>query len=120
MPTFAELAGTTAPENDGISFAPILLGKKQKEEHEALYWEFPGGKGWFAVRNGDWKGLIQKARSEDAKMELFNLAEDPRESRDVAAEHPDIVDRLWTVMENSHTVPEGLLPKFTMDLPATH
>ena len=118
MPTFAELAGVEAPENDGVSFAPILLGKKQKEEHESLYWEFPGGKGWFAVRNGPWKGLIQKAKTEDAKMELFNLDEDPRESNDVAGEHPEIVAKLWQIMQDSHTVPEGLLPQFTINLPA--
>ena len=118
MPTFAELAGVEAPENDGVSFAPILLGKKQKEEHESLYWEFPGGKGWFAVRYGPWKGLIQKAKTEDAKMELFNLDEDPRESNDVAGEHPEIVAKLWQIMQESHTVPEGLLPQFTINLPA--
>ena len=47
-------------------------------------------------------------------MELFNLADDPRESRDVAAEHPEIVERMWSFIDSSHTVPEN--PKFRMDL----
>ena len=63
-------------------------------------------------------GLIQKAKTEDAKMELFNLDEDPRESNDVAGEHPEIVAKLWQIMQDSHTVPEGLLPQFTINLPA--
>ena len=62
MPTFAELAGVDAPQNDGISFVPTLLGKKQKE-HEYLYWEFPGGKGWLAVRYGSWKGIVKNVKT---------------------------------------------------------
>lgn len=119
MPTFAELAGVEAPENDGISFVPTLLGKEQKEQHEYLYWEFPGGKGWFAVRWGDWKGLVKKATEAGAKMELFNLREDPRESTDVATDHPEVVARLWSFIEAGHSdLPAASPDRFKLAVPA--
>ena len=119
MPTFAELAGVEAPENDGVSFLPTLLGKEQEQQHEYLYWEFPGGKGWFAVRWGDWKGLVKKATEAGAKMELFNLREDPRESTDVATDHPEVVARLWSFIEAGHSdLPAASPDRFKLAVPA--
>lgn len=116
MPTFAELAGTEAPENDGISFVPTICGGKQAE-HDALYWEFPGGKGWVAVRMGEWKGLVQKVNKGNSVMELYNLTSDPQESTDVAALHPEIVSAMWEVIRNSHEAPETGAPgKFNMEI----
>ena len=115
MPTFAELAGTECPPTDGISFVPTLLGKKQPA-HEYLYWEFPGGKGWLAVRLGDWKGLVRNVKKGEAEMQLYNLKDDPRESTDLAAGHPDIVERMWEIIAESHRpVPSGN-PNFEMDI----
>lgn len=115
MPTLAELAGTEAPENDGISFFPTICGEEQPE-HEHLYWEFPGGKGWVAVRIGDWKGLLMKAGKGNNDMELYNLKEDPRETTNVAAEHPEIVEKMWEVVRSSHEEPVLDIPKFKMDI----
>src|SRR5690606_24813390 len=58
MPTLLELAGekNKTPEHiDGISFAPVLFGKKMKER-PFLYREFPDYGGQQAVWIGDWKG----------------------------------------------------------------
>ncbi len=117
MPTFADLAGVEAPENDGLSFAPILTGKPRKQkEHPYLYWEFPGGKGWVAVRIGEWKGLLQKAGNGNKKMELYNLVSDPRETTDVAADHPDIVAKMWDVVRESHDPCAYDIPKFNLNI----
>ena len=117
MPTFAELAGVEAPDNDGVSFAPILLGQNDKQqEHPYLYWEFPGAKGWVAVRIGEWKGLLQKAAKGNSDMELYNLVSDPRESTNVAAEHPDIVKQMWEIVRESHEAPVYDIPKFNLDI----
>jgi arylsulfatase len=95
MPTLVELAGAAYPaENDGRtvippegrSLVPLLTGRAH-EGHEVLYWEHDGGR---AVREGEWK----LAALPDAEWELFNLATDRSESRDVSAEHPERVDRL--------------------------
>ena len=42
----------------------------------------------------------------------FNLADDPRETHAVAAEHPEIVERMWSYVFSSHEEPEN--PKFRM------
>lgn len=115
MPTLAELTGVSAPENDGISLVPTILGGKQPE-HEALYWEFPGSKGWVAVRIGEWKGIVQKVQKGKNKMELFNLTSDPQESTDVSADHPDIVARMWQVVRESHRDLPDAPEKFQMNI----
>ncbi|MGM9736874.1 MAG: sulfatase-like hydrolase/transferase, partial [Candidatus Cryptobacteroides sp.] len=116
MPTLAEVAGIEAPENDGVSFAPVLYGK-EAAEHEALYWEFPGGKGWVAVRTGEWKGLLRNVRSGNAVMELYNLQDDPQETTDLASEHPEIVEKIWEVVRTSHTDANPEVEKFQLDIP---
>ena len=113
MPTFAELAGVEAPENDGISFAPIVCGKPKKQvEHPYLYWEYPGSKGWVAVRIGEWKGLLQKVENGNNQIELYNIVSDPRETTDVAAEHPEIVKQMWDIVRENHEEPVIDIPKF--------
>jgi arylsulfatase len=105
MATVCELTNTKAAPGDGISFVPALLGKKQRE-HEYLYWEFPQSGGQKAIRMGKWKGLIQGIRNDgNAAMMLFDLEADPREQKNVAAEHPDIVKTLRKKMSEAHTDP---------------
>lgn len=115
MPTFAELAGVQAPPCDGISFAPTLTGRKQPK-HDFLYWEFPGGKGLVAVRMGPWKGLVTNVKKGNLQMALYKLDEDPGETTDLAAEHPEIVARMWEAAKASHSaVPSGN-PNFEMEI----
>ena len=105
MSTICELANIDAPENDGISFVPTLLGKKQKE-HEYLYWEFPERTGSKAIRMGKWKGLIQNIRREgEANMMLFDLEADTREQNNVASEYPDIIKTMRKKMAEAHEEP---------------
>ena len=118
MPTLAELAGVEAPENDGISIAPTIMDRPRRQrDHEALYWEFPGGKGWVAVRMGDWKGLLRNVKKGNAEMELYNLAEDPQETTDLAAEHPEIISEMWRVIRSSHEAANPEVKKFNMEIP---
>jgi arylsulfatase len=89
---------------DGISFANSLLGRPADQKtHEFLYWEFPSYGGQQAARMGPWKGLRQEMRKGRLEIELFNLDDDPAETRDVAADHPEIVARVSEVMKRQHT-----------------
>ncbi len=102
MPTLAEVAGMPIPAGtDGVSFLPTLLGAGEQREHEALYWEYHGlWNGAQAARIGDWKGVRLGGHDDpDAHIELYDLGADPRETNDVAAEHPDLVRRMRNVME---------------------
>lgn len=107
LPTIADLTGTKPPKTiDGISMTPTLLGDADHQiEHEFLYWEFAAYSGQQAVRMGPWKGIRQNLLKKKAelKTELYNLESDPSESRDVAAEHPEVVERIEQLFNEQHT-----------------
>lgn len=89
--TIAKAAGIAAiPDNDGMN----LFESTPVAERE-LYFEHATG-GWQALRMGDWKAVRRNAiKNPAAAIELYNLAEDPAEARDVAAAHPQLVERAW-------------------------
>ena len=103
LPTFAELSGATPPAGiDGISLVPVLTGRAAEQaRHEYLYWEFHEGKATAqAVRLGDWKGVRP---APNAALELYDLAGDLGEERNVAAAHRDIVERIESIMTTART-----------------
>jgi arylsulfatase A-like enzyme len=110
MPTFLDLIGAkdaTPRDADGISIVPTLLGKKQ-DERPFLYREFQGYTGWQSVRVGDWKAVRQnlhppKKIEPRIVTELYDFAHDPAESKDVSAEHPDVLAKLEKIMREQHT-----------------
>ena len=51
---------------------------------------------------GKWKGIITNIQKGNTKLQLYNLEEDIREEHDVAAQHPDVVNRLRQLMEEAH------------------
>jgi arylsulfatase len=112
LPTIAEITGTDAPAGiDGISFAPTLFGRPQDQrQHEFLYWEFPGYGGQQAVRMGPWKGvrqdMLRRGNPDPLKIELYNLRDDIGETTDVAQEHPDVVARIRSIMQQQHSPSE--------------
>ena len=91
LPTLAELAGAkTPPALDGLSMARALKGQPQPT-HDFLYWEFHERGFQQAVRAGRWKAVrLAKA----APLELYDLANDPHEERDVAAGNRDVVAKI--------------------------
>jgi arylsulfatase A-like enzyme len=107
LPTIAEVTAATAPADvDSISLVPELIGEKvagrKQEQHECLYWEISG---WTAIRQGNWRAV--KPPRADA-WELYDLATDPSESRDLAAEQPQVLAKLTALAEQAHEpVQEG-------------
>lgn len=100
LPTFAELAGVPAPRGiDGISIASELLGRPQNQ-HEYLYWEFHGRRFSQAVRFGDWKAI---AKGLGGPIELYNLADDLGETRDLARDKPNLVRRAQELLSAART-----------------
>ena len=80
---------------DGQNLLP-LLQEQAGFPPRPLYWHYPhysnqGGKPSGAIRDGHWK-LIEFY--EDRHTELFDLVDDPSESRDISLQHPQIVKRL--------------------------
>jgi arylsulfatase len=105
LPTLCDIAGTKPPADiDGLSIAPTLLGEPGQKQHEYLYWEYESAGRAQAVRFGDWKAVRNHVtKSPDSTPELYNLASDPSESKNVAAEHPDLAAKAAAYMKAAHT-----------------
>lgn len=98
LPTFTDLAGAPHGAVDGASMSALLMHQDASPtaHHESLFYACREARGGAeaatrdAVRRGDWKWI----RRADGVEELYDLALDPSESVDVAAEHPDIARAL--------------------------
>jgi arylsulfatase A len=118
LPTLCEVAGAGPPSNtDGVSLLPTLTGRGRQARHEFLFWDFGGYGGQQAVRMGDWKGVRRNLHRGSMRIELYNLAADVGERRDVAAQHPDVVKRIAAIMRREHT-PSEVFPVKVLDAPA--
>jgi arylsulfatase A-like enzyme len=80
---------------DGVDLLPYVLGRKSGSPHERLFWRTGGGLA-YAVRQGDYKLVKEKASEKPA---LFDLARDPGEARDLAAAKPDLLRKLRRAYE---------------------
>jgi arylsulfatase len=108
LPTLAEIAGATPPAGlDGLSIAPTLLGQGAQERHEFLYWEYPAAtRRTQCVRMGDWKALTPRPGN---AWELYDLKDDPRETKDLAASQPEVLAKIQAIAAREHT-PEREYP----------
>lgn len=96
-PTMLEMAGLAlrpAEHKDGISILPLLTGESAALPRTALYWHYPHyhkTNPYGAVRDGDMK-LIEFF--EDGRLELYNLKDDPFETKNLAQKNPEKAQEL--------------------------
>ncbi|HND53163.1 MAG TPA: sulfatase-like hydrolase/transferase, partial [Pirellulaceae bacterium] len=101
VPTVLEACGLKAAEGlDGVSLTPLLTGAGPIAR-DALYWHYPhhanqGGRPGGVVRSGEYK-LIEFY--ENGRLELFNVAKDVSESRNLAEQEPERVKELATKLK---------------------
>lgn len=95
LPTVAELTAVECPETDGESMMPALLAKQMANTNRTLYWEFPERKSQ-ALLMGNIK-LIRYKRGD--KYELYDLANDPTESKNIIKEFPEVAAEMKKSME---------------------
>lgn len=113
-PTILEITGVADAEDhhsDGVSIVPLLTQQKAFPKR-AIYWHYPhyhtgGATPYSAVRDGDWK-LIEFF--EDNQVELYNLKEDPGESRDLAGQFPEKANSLRTQLHRWREEVKAQLP----------
>lgn len=140
FPTFAAAAGATVPDDkplDGVNLLPYLKGEKTDPPHKELYWRAAAN---FAVRSGKWKLVVAnkapveqflRISSEEAGgllrdepyfdisplgqyVMLYDLDADQGETKNLAANHPDIVRDLrskYDEWNRSNTAPNDLTGK---------
>jgi len=96
MPTLCALAGYS-PERDlkwdGRDIWPEIRDRADAAVPRSLYWKAPN---FSAVRQGNWK-LIAARKGDD--VELYDLASDPYETKDLAREHPQRVAQLQVLLK---------------------
>jgi arylsulfatase A len=110
LPTFAKLVGVEPAKDrelDGRDITPLMFDPQAGPVRDThLY--FTANQSLAAIRQGDWKLFLPApAANGNAKKDkgaknaalptgavLYNLATDPVEAKDVAAENPDVVTRL--------------------------
>jgi arylsulfatase A-like enzyme len=118
LPTIASLCGVPTPDRwlDGKDITAVLRSEDAPSPHETFHWQTGGGdRPQWAVRQGDWK-LIGNPHDTSHKaplgandrLFLANLAEDPGEMKNQAADHPEIVQQLKTLHE--HWIAEATEP----------
>lgn len=115
LATCAELLGVTLADDageDSISMLPLLRGETPKAPRTTLVNHSENGS--FAIRDGSWKlclcpgsgGWSYPNPSKDdtsgmPKYQLFDLAADPAELKNVIAEHPEIAERMGRLMRET-------------------
>jgi arylsulfatase A-like enzyme len=101
--TFALAAGAQVPKDriiDGKDLRPLMFDEKgAKTPHKALY--FYESYNLVAVREGEWKLVLPgpKMKKGPKTAELYNLDKDLGETKDLAPQHPEIVQRLMLIVE---------------------
>jgi len=105
MPTLARVAGhseNVPDDTNGVDISPLLFGGDIDTDSRPLYWEFPGKQ--RAIRHGEWKCVTVK---KGAPLELYRIKDDPYEQHNVAADYPDVVQRLDHLMRQMRTPSEN-------------
>lgn len=115
LPTFAEIAKAPLPERriDGVSIVPLLQGDPDADPRK-IYWMYYGNT-LTGVREGKWKlqlphssrtyegyppgrdGIPGKTGTKQLGLALYDLEIDVGEQQDLAAQHPEIVERLQKI-----------------------
>ena len=108
LATTAEIVGETLPAKDSgaedsRSFLPVLLGSADAKGREDMI--VHSSDGVFALRKGRWKWIegvpvdeikdgARKAHKDQFRSQLYDTVADPAETKDVAAQHPEVVAEL--------------------------
>jgi len=111
--TAAGIVGESLPDNaaeDSFSFLPVLKGAALKKPiREAVVHHSAAG--MFAIRKGSWKLILGrgsggfsrprriKPKPGEAEGQLYNLADDPSETKNLYLDNPETVKELTALLE---------------------
>ncbi len=111
--TTADIVGEPLPDaskaaEDSHDFLPAILGDPAKPVREDMI--VHSADGVFAIRKGPWKWIegvpvdeikpgARKAHADQYRKQLYNTKDDPAETKDVSAAHPEVVKELQALLK---------------------
>lgn len=115
FPTILDLGGAiwrdrTLQPVDGVSFVPMLKGAGRTAPDRAFVWHFPHHYDqlpFSAIRQGPWKLIYHHL---DRRRELFNLADDLGETRDLARDQPAKLAELSRLLADRLRAADAQMP----------
>ncbi len=112
-PTIAELCDIDLPDRqyDGKSLTGVIALDQADSPHDDFFWLLGRGtRAQWAVRKGDWKLLGNPTDKTDLRNQpkldqrfLVNLKTDISETKNVAANHPQVVEELEQIMQTNYS-----------------
>ena len=112
LATTAAIVGEKLPAaaqaaEDSRNFLPAILGDPAQPTRDDMI--VHSSDGVFAIRKGPWKWIegvpvdeikagARKAHADEFRPQLYNTHDDPAETRDVSAQHPEIVQELTALL----------------------
>lgn len=102
FPTLCDAVGINKPKGlDGESLWPIMTGTSTPQTRSTpLLWTFAAGRGQIAVRLGDYKIVRMDCKDPSRKWEVYDLKTDRGETKDLAATHPELIDRAIELLKH--------------------
>lgn len=116
LATFADLTGVPLPPGagpDSISFLPTLLQHPYEHSEPRTRWVMQSGRGYFVVRDQDWKWIdrlgsggfskpnVVKPAIDGPTSQLYNLADDPGEQTNLAGQRSAKVAHMRAILESA-------------------
>lgn len=109
LPTLSRACGidwksksTGKPPIDGLDLWDSLLGKEGAPRRtELLHWHGMSADP-LALRSGDWKLVLREDPKKEAPPALYNLREDPSESKDLSAANSELTATLTARLKELH------------------
>jgi N-acetylgalactosamine-6-sulfatase len=100
LPTLCAITGIkiNLDDFDGEDTSAAWLGQGAHVRAKPLFWKTSAPGSTSFVRDGQWK-LAHPSRKNGGDLELYDLAADPAEAKNVAAQHPEIVEKLSSEVE---------------------
>ncbi len=112
LATTAAIVGEPLPDpskaaEDSRSFLPAILGDPERPVRDDMI--VHSAPGVFAIRKGPWKWIegvpvdeikpgARKAQADQFRPQLYNTQDDPAETKDVSARHPEVVAELRALL----------------------
>jgi arylsulfatase A-like enzyme len=115
LPTVAAIAGAELPADriiDGHDIGPLIRGEPGSKSPYDFFCRFRGAN-LIAVRQGPWRLYLAKGKQ---SAELYNLEKDISETQNVAAEYPEVVQRLAELgRQRDEAISNNVRPVGTLD-----